>query len=334
MSTPQIDVPAPAATNDAPETHKPSAVDALFAEAKAKPSAMSAEAAPSTQSPLVPKAPADSHAKQLALIAREQKKLAAESASAKKRDSEIQAWREKAEKYDAEGEQWKNDPIGVLKARNLDYNRLVEIELQRQSEESDPSLRRVRELEEKLSAKDKREAELEAEKAESAKTAAVNEFVGTVRAHIAANKEKYEFLGAYKAEQDVFDHIKTEFDKSCVWDDGTTGPRAAGAPKANLVDFKEMSIDEACQVLEAGYDESSTTLASLTKMQAKIAKQIQAATTKSAPTSTNAPLNIPKSTSSTLTNSAASGGSEKAPRQLTKEERADRAWRAVHGELS
>lgn len=334
MSTPQTEAPAVTATNEAPETHKPSAVDALFAESKAKPSAISAEAAPSGESPSSPKAPAaDSHAKQLALIAREQKKLAAEQATAKKRDAEIQSWREKAEKYDAEGEQWKKDPVGVLKARNLDYNRLVEIELQRQSEEADPSLRRVRELEEKLSAKDKREAELEAQNAEAAKNAAVKEFVGNVATHLSQNAEKYEFLNAYKGAQDVFDHIKAEFDKSCVWDDGTTGPRPEGAPKANLVDFKEMSIDEACQVLEAQYDESSTPLASLKKMQAKIAKQIEAAT-KSAPSSTKAPLSVPKSSSSTLTNSAASGGSEKAPRQLTKEERAERAWRAVHGELS
>lgn len=304
----------PAATPAAPAEAPKSAVDALFD--KSKPAKAAANAAPSEVPPPKESAPpSDSAAKQMALIARESKRLAAEkSAWAKDRETQKSALDE-LKSLKALQEEIKTNPVKALKGLGMDYQKLVEAELARQEEEANPTIRKVRELEHKIAEKERIEAEQATKYAEAQQERLVADHVGQIRTHIAANAEKYEFLQTYKAEKDVFARIKEVFEASVQRD-----------AEGRISSFKELTIEEACDQLEAEYEEAGSTMAQLKKMQAKIAKQIEAA----APKSTTKPTNAePKAKSVTLTN-ALSGGSEK-PRALTKEERRDRAYAALHG---
>lgn len=321
---------ATAPVTPAPETPKTSAVDALFAihgkgrakaaaQAKTTPNAEPQQEAPSpVETAPEKKAEQDSAAKQMALIARESKRLAAEKDAIAKEREQAKADREELERYRAAKARIKTDPLRALKDDfDLEYDGLIRAELARQEEEANPAMREVKALKQAIAEKDRISAEQAVEFAKQRKEALVNQHVSDIRTHIAANAEKYEFLSTYKAERDVFDRIQKVFDETVKYDE-----------QGRIAQFKELTIDEACLQLESEYEESAGALTKLKKMQAKIQKQIEAIAPKTAAKPTKEVEEKPKSAS--LTNSL-NGGSEKA-RPLTREERKERAFAALHGQ--
>jgi len=300
------------------ESAKSVAVGELF-DKKAKAAAPKTDVGQTAQAdtphPSPEKAP-DSAAKQMALIAREAKRIAAEKEALR---SEREAQKEQQAEYQrlkALHNKIKEDPFSALSDLGMDFDGLVKAVLNKREEDANPVIKKVRELEHKLSEKEKIEAEQAVKLAESHQRQLVAEHVGKIRTHIASNPEKYEFLSTYKAEQEVFDKIKEVFDASVKKDD-----------QGRITSFKELTVEEACDMLESEYEESATQMAQIKKLQAKFAKEFgkSAAPTKEAPTKVES-----KAKSATLTNSMAGG--EK-PRPLTREERRERAFAALHGKL-
>lgn len=293
---------------------KVSAVDALFADKKSSIGQIKPESEKKETVAVTDKQ--DSAAKQLALIARESKRLAAEKQAfieeLEKTKTELQELKELREWKKARQDRIKSDPLHALKDEGLDYNELIRAELQRQQEEADPTLKKVRELEHKLSEKERIEAENQVKYAEQQQQRYIDQHVADIRAHIAANQEKFEFLSTYKAEKDVFAKIKEVFDASVKKD-----------AQGRIKEFKELTIEEACGLVEAEFEESASALTKLKKIQSKFIKQEQ----KSQPIQQETKE---KPKSSTLTN-ALSGSSEK-PRALTKAERVERAFAALHSQ--
>lgn len=293
------------------ESPKAGAVEALFAEKKAaKPAEVSI---PEKQEPVVEKesAKSDSIAKQLALIARESKKLAEEKKSFLSEREKQKAAIDRAKALDELEGLLKTNPLAALKKHGLDYEELIKIELQRQAEEADPTLRKVRELEHKLSEKERIEAENQVKYAAAQQQRYIDQHVSDIRTHIAANADKYEFLNTYRAEKDVFAKIKEVFDKSVKKD-----------AEGRIKEFKELTIEEACDLVEGEFEESAANLLKLKKIQNKFSKQKEDAQPSKQETKEK-----PKSVS---LNNSLSGSSEK-PRPLTKAERAERAFAALHG---
>ena len=287
---------------------KGGAVDALFAKPDPK-----LGAAPEAIPPKVEAAP-DSAAKQLALIARENKRLAAEREAFEQERGKFKERLTTAEKLEALQKQIKENPLKVLKEFGMDYAQLVQAELARQEEEANPTMRKVRELEHRLSEKEKAEAEANVRYKQQQQQLLVDKHVSDIRTHIAGNADKYEFLSTYKAEQDVFARIKEVFDKSVKYD-------AQGRIEA----FKELTIEEACDQLEAEYEESATALTKLKKIQAKVSPKPE---TKAAPKTK--PAAVEDKLAPVSLNNSLNGSGKPAP--LTKAERRDRAFAALHGQ--
>lgn len=313
-NSPVVSSATPAPT-EAPKT---SAVDALFADKKSasKLNSDKLQPPPSDATPPAPKEVSlkqDSVAKQMALIARETKRLTSEKESMLADRERIKSLEDKAKAIEEFEELVKTNPLAALKSRGLDYNELIKAELQRQSEEADPTLRKVRELEHKLSEKERIEAENQVRFAEAQQQRYIDEHVSNIRAHIASNSEKYEFLSTYKAEKDVFSKIKEVFDASVKRD-----------AQGRIKEFKELTIEEACDLVEGEFEDSASALTKLKKIQNKFAKQSESF----ASVSRSETKEKPKS--ATLTN-ALTSASEK-PRALTRAERAERAFAALHGQ--
>lgn len=296
--------PAPASPVDATAKAAPAKVDALFDKAKAA-------AADPAKPAEAPKPVEDSRAKHFALLAKEQRRVAEEKAALAKDRASHTARLAAADQLENLKKELADNPVKALRDLGLDYDKLVKAEMQRQDEESNPTMRKVRELEQQLAERGRKEKEDAARYAQMQHQRLVDEHVGKIREHIAANLDKYEFLSTYKAEEDVFARIKKTFDDSLVKDkDG------------RITAFKELTVAEACDELEAEYDESVQAIVKLKKVQARLAPPAKTNDKKEAPAAT------PKQKSVTLNNAA----DPSTPHQMSREERRERAWRALHGE--
>lgn len=178
ITEPTETVNATPTTEPAPTEQKVSAVDELF-EAKT--------------------APADSASKQLALIARENKRLAAEKVALKAERESTKSQLTELETLRALKAEIESNPLKALSGFGLSYEKLIESELSRQAEEKDPTIRRVKELEAKLVEKDRIEADKALAQAKQTQELAINSHVNSIKNHIIANVDKYEFLNTYNA---------------------------------------------------------------------------------------------------------------------------------------
>lgn len=109
---------------------------------------------------------------------------------------------------------------------------------------------------------------------------------------------------------DVFQKIKEVFDASTKYN-------KAG----ELISFKELTIPEACDILEDEYEQSAMALTKLKKIQNKIVPKTKE------PEKTYEPVKTKSKTlSNSLTNEAVSRN------QLSRSERTDRAFAALHNQ--
>ena len=285
----------PAATETAQpaKTTSPVAVDSLFSEGSEN---QNVEAKPEVKK--------DNTAKQMAMIAREQKRIAAEKA-------ELQKEREAAKQAQSELSKWqslqtkiKENPLAVLNELGMDYNKLIEAELQRQAEEADPTKRKIREIEQQLSAEREAKKQLEIQREKDNALSLKRQYVSNIKNFIDQNGEQYELLKVNGAETDVFDKMQDLY----------------------LKGNKKITVSEVCDLLEKEFEEATLPLKNIKKIQKLFAN--------ATPAEQKEIIQIldkqtPKTKSkSTLSNSQTQPMTSN---NVSKEERRERAWAALYG---
>lgn len=276
----------------------------------------------STPSP--PTKPAEAQerdARRIAILKKETERVASErsafEASRKQQETEVGDLRKQAaELAEIRGLLAKN-PLQALTRLGLDYESLISSELERQELDSNPAVKEVRELKARLADEEKQRRDAELRSSQVQHQRLVDTHVGRIQAHIDGDADKYEFLKTAGAARDVFGRIKEVFDASIKKD-----------AQGNIVDFKELSVADACDLLESEYEESWKSIAGLKKVGAFFNSQ---SAQPSAPdkNKNNDTKNKGErdAKSPVLSNSNTSGPVQTT--RLTKKEKASRAFEAM-----
>lgn len=216
------------------------------------------EIAGATPAP-APKPPEEREARRAALLKKEAERVASQraefEASRKQQETEVGDLRKQAaELAEIRGMLAKN-PLQALTRLGLDYDSLITSELERQELDSNPAVKEVRELKARLADEEKQRKDAELRSSQVQHQRLVDTHVARIQAHIDSDADKYEFLKTAGAAKDVFGRIKEVFDASIKKD-----------AQGNIVDFKELTVPEACDLLESEYEESWKSIAGLKKV--------------------------------------------------------------------
>lgn len=258
-------------------------------------------------------------ARRIALLKKETERVASERAamesSRKQQETEFVALRKDSAEYKELRELAAKDPLAVLTKLNVDYDKLIQFALEKQDLEANPAIKEVRELKARLADEEKQRKEAELRTGQAQHQRLVDAHVSRIQAQIDGDPDKYEFLKTAGAAEDVFARIKQVFDASVKKD-----------AKGNIIDFKELTVPEACDLLEAEYEESWKSIAGLKKVGAFFQQSQQAAPDKNKNNDTkNKGARDEKSP--ILSNSNTSGPVQTT--RMTKKEKSQRAFEAM-----
>lgn len=153
--------------------------------------------------------------------------------------------------------EWKENPLDAIKRRGVTYEDLTKAALNDGKFDPATEVKSVRDeiaqLKKDNEEKDRLAQEAAKTGAEQAEAQAVSDFKVNIGAHVDANKEKFELVAHFEAQELVFDTIEQHF----------TRTKDAGTPKV-------LSIEEACALTEAYLEsEIERTATSSKKFQAK-----------------------------------------------------------------
>lgn len=258
-------------------------------------------------------------ARRIALLKKETERVASDRAAfeakQKHQETEIGALRKDSTEYRELRELAAKDPLAAIQRLNVDYDKLIQFALEKQDLESNPAIKEVRELKALLAAEEKKRSDAELNNVRGQHQRQIDNAVREIQTAIDGDPEKYEFLKTAGAAKDVFQRIYDVFTQ-------TTKRDAQG----RVVQVgRTLTTQEACDLLEAEYEESWKSIAGLKKVGAFFQSQ-QASPDKNKNNDTKN-KGERDAKSPVLSNSNTSGPVQAT--RLTKKEKSARAFEAM-----